>query len=299
MSVVLITGASSGFGNLSARTLASAGHRVFAGVRDPADRGAAEAAALRAWSVETGADVQVLPLDVTQPDSVAAAMSVVIAAAGRMDVLYNNAGVAAAGLMETFSAEAVQRMFDVNVLGPERMLRAALPHLRAAGGGLVIQMSSTDGREVMPFLGIYNATKFAVEALSDAWRYELAAFGVEVSILQPGTFPTTSILKNCAPPDNAGVAPAYGDLARAPDGLFAALQQMVASGQAPDPQMVADAVLALVNAAPGTRPHRVVIDPSGFDGAARVNAVSAQVQADLLGRFGLGFLNRSPAAGQG
>lgn len=292
---VLVTGSSSGFGAAIVRTLALGGHSVFAGIRDPGGRGASAASALDAWAGERGASVTVVPLDVTDEASVADAARRVEAAAGGLDVVVNNAGVAAAGLMETFSVAAAQRVFDVNVFGPLRVLRAFLPLVRRGPAGLVVYVSSTDGREVMPFLGIYDASKFAIEAIADAYRYELGGLGIESTVLQPGTFPTTSILQNLVAADDPARAEAYGPLADAPGQLFAGLGAMVASGAAPDPQLVADAVLAVVSAPAGTRPRRVVVDPSGFDGAARLNALADVVQAELLGRFGLADLDRPRA----
>jgi NAD(P)-dependent dehydrogenase (short-subunit alcohol dehydrogenase family) len=299
MAVVLISGASSGFGLLTAKTLALAGHRVFAGVRVGAGRPPLDANPLHRWAADGGYPLQVVPLDVTDAASVNIAVDAVLAQAGRLDVLVNNAGVAAAGLLEAFSVDTVARLFDVNVYGPLRLMRAALPHFRAAGGGLVIQLSSTDGREIMPFLGPYNATKFALEALSDAYRYEVSSFGVEITLLQPGTFPTTAILANCVLPDDAARADAYGALADAPGQLFRGLGEMIAAGAAPDPQRVADTVRGVIEALPGTRPRRIVVDPSGFDGAARINRVADEVQADLLARFGLSHLDAQPTGAAG
>ena len=289
---VLVTGSSSGFGAAIVRTLALAGHSVFAGIRDPSGRGAGAAATLRAWAQERGVAVLVVPLDGTDEASVTGSARLVAEAAGGLDVVVNNAGVAAAGLMETFSASAAQRVFDVNVFGPLRVLRAFLPLVRGSAEGLVVYLSSTDGREVMPFLGIYDASKFALEAIADAYRYELGGLGIESTVLQPGTFPTTSILQNLVAADDPARAEAYGPLADAPGQLFAGIGAMVASGGAPDPQLVADAVLAVLSAPAGARPRRVVVDPSGFDGAERLNALADVVQAELLGRLGLGDLDR-------
>lgn len=290
--VVLVTGASSGFGRLVAERLAGRGHHVFAGIRDVEGRGQAATSALQARARETGDRIEVVSLDVTSDDSARRAVAAVEARAGTVDVLVNNAGVAAAGLMETFSIDAVHRLFDVNVYGPLRMMRAVLPGMRARGRGLVLQLSSTDGREVMPFLGVYDASKAALEALSEAYRYEVGPLGVEVCLIQPGTFPTTSILQNLIGADDPARAQGYGPVAEGPGALFGAIQGMIAAGQAPDPNLVVDEIVRAVEAAVGRRPTRVVVDPSGFDGAARIDAVCDAVQADLLGRFGLGHLLR-------
>ncbi len=280
---VLVTGTSSGFGRLIALALASAGHVVFAGVRDAHGRNAAAFAELAAWRGANGETLTPVDLDVTSEASVSACATA-LDAAGGVDSVVQNAGVAAAGLVETFSTQAAQRLFDVNVFGPYRVLRALLPQMRRLGGGRVVYISSTDGREVMPFLGIYNATKAALESLAEGWRYELNAIGIQTVIVQPGTFPTTSILANLVKADAPERAADYGDFADAPNQLFAGIGAMVEAGQAPPPHLVADAVLAAF--APDA-PVRMVVDPSGFDGTARINAVCDTVQADLLGRFGM------------
>ncbi len=294
---ILLTGASSGFGALTARALARAGHDVYAGMRDLAGRGALPGAELTGWAEREGLSVTVVELDVTDDASVDAAVAAVLARAGGIDVLVNNAGVAAAGLVETFSVAAAQRLFDVNVFGVLRLLRAVLPGMRARGAGLVVYVSSTDGREVMPFLGLYNATKFAVEALADAYRYETDPLGIDSVVVQPGTFPTTRILPNLLPADDPDRAQGYGPVAEGPAQLLVGIEAMIAAG-APDPQLVADAIVGVVATPARARPTRVVVDASGFDGAARLNALSDTVQAELLARFGLSFLaGRQPARG--
>jgi NAD(P)-dependent dehydrogenase (short-subunit alcohol dehydrogenase family) len=283
---ILVTGTSSGFGFLISQTLADAGYVVFAGMRELNGRNAGAAEALRTYAAERGLQIQPVDLDVTSDASVRACAEA-LAAAGGVDSVVQNAGVAAAGLIETFTAEAAHRLFDVNVFGPYRVLRALLPQMRERGGGRVVYISSTDGREVMPFLGIYNATKAALESLAEGWRYELNAIGIKTVIVQPGTFPTTSILSNLVQPDASERATGYGDFASAPDQLFAGIAEMIESGAAPDPQLVA---VAVARAFEDDAPLRIPVDPSGFDGAARVNAVCDEVQSDLLERFGLSSL---------
>jgi NAD(P)-dependent dehydrogenase (short-subunit alcohol dehydrogenase family) len=277
---VLVTGTSSGFGHLAACALARAGHTVFATMRDPDGRNAPARDALRAL------DVQVVPLDVTSDASVDRGADLV-ARAGGVDALVHNAGVAAAGITETFSADATRAVFEVNVFGPQRVMRAFMPQLRAAGGGTVVWVTSTDAREVMPFLGVYDAAKAAQEALAEAWRYELHALGMRTVIVQPGTFPSTAILDKLVAADDPARAEAYGDLAAVPAAIVASLRDLVARGEAPDPQRVADLIVAAL--APDA-PARLTLDPSGFDGAARVNAVCDEVQRDLLTRVGLAHL---------
>ncbi len=289
MHTILVTGTSSGFGRLISLTLCRAGYRVFAGMRDVAGRNAPAAAALRAEAREGAHDLEVIDLDVTRDDSVAAAVDAVLAR-GSLDALVNNAGVAAAGLVETFSPEQAQRLYDVNVCGPLRMARAALPSMRARGSGLMVYLSSTYGREIGPFLGPYVATKFALEALAESLRYETSPLGVDTVIVQPGTFPTTGILRNLIAPAEPERAAGYGFVSEMPGKVFAGLDALVRSGRAPDPQLVADAVLSAVKAPHGARPARVVVDPQGLGGAAELNALSERVQQRLLMQYGAGAL---------
>ena len=291
---VLVTGASSGFGRLTALALAQRGYRVCAGVRDPAGRNAVAAAALTEAARGLAGELRVVALDVTDEGSCERAVAQVLADGGALDVLINNAGVAAAGLVETFTPADAQRLFDVNVFGVLRMLRAALPGMRARRRGLVVYVSSTDGREVMPFLGLYDASKAALESLAEATSYELAPLGIDSVIVQPGTFPTTSILANLVPAGDPARAEGYGEVAALPAGLFAGLDALVRSGEAPDPGLVAEAIVEAVGRPHGHRPRRVVVDPSGADRTARANAVADAVQSELLAQFGLSHLRPAP-----
>ena len=180
----LITGASSGFGRLTAGKLAASGHRVFAGFRSVGARKQI-ADELKARQID------VIELDVTDQSSVDNAVSEVLKkSGGKLDVVINNAGMAAAGISETFTAEQVHDLFDVNLFGIQRVLRATLPAFRAQHSGLVINIGSILGRVTLPFLGLYGASKAAIEALTDSYRYELSQLGVDVVLVQPSAYPT-------------------------------------------------------------------------------------------------------------
>ncbi|WP_013587553.1 SDR family NAD(P)-dependent oxidoreductase, partial [Paraburkholderia phenoliruptrix] len=159
---ILITGASSGFGRDTAQTLARAGHRVFASMRDSAGRNQPHADTLRAGGLH------VIELDVTDDASVERGVALVLQNAGRLDVLINNAGIGSAGVSEAFTTRQVQALFDVNVFGIQRTLRAVLPAFRKQGEGLVVNIGSILGRVTFPFFGLYGASKFAIEALTDS-----------------------------------------------------------------------------------------------------------------------------------
>jgi NAD(P)-dependent dehydrogenase (short-subunit alcohol dehydrogenase family) len=283
---ILITGAGSGFGKLTAETLARAGHRVFAGMRAPGGRNHGVATEL--VEKAPGA-IEIVDLDVTDDRSAEAAVARATERAGGLDVLVNNAGVASLGISEAFTTEQARALFDVNVLGVHRMNRAALPALRRSGGGLVIHLSSTLGRYLMPFLGLYTASKFAVEALAEAYRYELAPLGIEAVLVQPGTFPTRMLATLEPPADTARLAD-YGPQNELLAGMSAGLAAAMSGPAAPDPQAVADAVLHIVSAPPGERPARTVVDPQGGAHVEELNRHAAEVQAQVFGAMGLSHL---------
>ncbi|HWI64869.1 MAG TPA: SDR family oxidoreductase [Symbiobacteriaceae bacterium] len=175
--IVLITGCSTGIGRATAKMLAEAGYKVVATAR-------------RVESLEGLAVARKLPLDVEQTESVAHAIDTVIAEFGQIDVLINNAGYGQFGALEEVSDELLHRVFEVNVHGPMRLVRAVAPHMRRRGEGAIINLSSVAGRIAIPMMGAYCGTKFAVEAMSDALRGELGLFGIHVVLIEPGAIRT-------------------------------------------------------------------------------------------------------------
>lgn len=278
---ILITGASSGFGRDTAETLAAAGHRVFASMRDILGRNQPAAAALR----ERG--IAVVELDVTSDASVDAAVASVIATAGKIDVLINNAGMASAGVTEAFSADQAKILFNTNVVGLLRTIRAVLPGMRAAQDGLIINIGSILGRVTFPFFGIYGASKFAVEALTESLRYEVSQLGVDVVLVQPSAYPTNMYASMQFPAD-APVAASYGEIGAIPGKMFETFTAMFSAADAPRPHDVAAAIAQLVNQLKGSRPARTVVgQPFGAD---TVNASTAPVQDGVVQALGLGAL---------
>ncbi|CAB3749720.1 SDR family oxidoreductase [Paraburkholderia humisilvae] len=279
--VILITGASSGFGRDTAETLASAGHRVFASMRDVADRNRPHADALRA------AGIRVIELDVTDDASVERGVALVLEQAGRLDVLVNNAGIGCAGVSESFTADQVRALFDVNVVGIQRMLRAALPAFRHQGEGLIVNIGSFMGRVTFPFFGLYGASKYAIEALNDSYRYELSQLGIDVVLLQPSTYPTNMFASAQRPADTAR-GDAYGEIGTIPGKMVETLMDRFQGEHAPDPHDVAEAIAWLVEQPNGSRAARVVVgDPFGAD---LVNEQAASVQSQLMEGLGLAQL---------
>jgi NADP-dependent 3-hydroxy acid dehydrogenase YdfG len=278
---VLITGASTGFGRDTAETLSRSGHRVFAAMRDVAGRNRSHADALR------GHNINVVELDVTDDDSVDRAIASVLKVAGRVDVLVNNAGIASAGVSEAFTPDQAKVLFNTNVVGVLRTTRAVLPAMRAAGDGLIVNIGSVLGRVTFPFFGIYGASKFAVEALTDSFRYELSQLGVDVVLVQPSAYPT-SMYANIQQPADAVRAAAYGATGEIPGKMFATFTEMFSSAAAPNPHDVATAVATLIGQSKGQRPARTVVgQPFGSDA---VNAATAPVQQGVVEALGLGHL---------
>ena len=282
---ILITGASSGFGRTTAETLARAGHVVFASMRDPDTKNREHAQQLRQQSIA------VVELDISSDASVEHAIKEVLADAGRIDVLINNAGIASAGITEAFTADQAKVVFNTNVVGLLRTNRAVLPTMRGRGDGLIINIGSILGRVTFPFFGIYGASKFAVEALTDSLRYEVSQFGVDVVLVQPSAYPTNMYAAMQQPADVARVAD-YGDIALIPARMFEAFRRMFASANAPDPHDVATSIAELIAAPQGARPARVVVGQAF--GADVVNEAVAPIQHQVFETLGLGPMASKP-----
>jgi len=296
--VIVITGASSGFGLLAARALAHAGHTVYAGMRETLGRNAPQVAGLHEYAVEHGLDLRPLELDVASQASVDAAIAQIVADSGRLDVVIHNAGHMAFGPAEAFTPEQLAQLYDVNVLSTQRVNRAALPQLRKQGRGLVVWVSSSSARDgTPPYLGPYFAAKAAMDALAVSYAGELARWGIETSIIVPGAFTKGT--------NHFAHATAAADKERAAEyqaGPTADLPEVALKGLAAlepadaDATAVAAAIVEVVDAPFGKRPFRVHIDPSQ-DGAEIVNGVADRVRAELLRRIGLGDLLAPRAVG--
>src|SRR5260370_949333 len=189
--VVFITGSSTGFGRLFAETLARKGHTVFATMRDPGGRNVKNASEIRALAEKESLPIHVLELDVTDDASVERAVDAAVAKAGRIDVAINNAGYYLSGLEEAVTTEQAQRLMDTNFLGPVRVNRAVLPHMRRQRSGVLMHISSGAGRVVLPSVGFDCASKFALESLAAAYSYDLAATAMQSAILDPAPSDTS------------------------------------------------------------------------------------------------------------
>jgi NAD(P)-dependent dehydrogenase (short-subunit alcohol dehydrogenase family) len=278
--VVLITGSSTGFGRLFTEALARKGHTVFATMRDPGGRNAKNAGELRALAEKESLPIHVLEMDVTNDASVERAVDAAIAKAGRIDVAINNAGYYLSGLEEAVTTEQAQHLMDTNFFGVVRVNRAVLPHMRRQRSGVIMHISSGAGRVILPSAGFYCASKFALEALAEAYSYELAAQGIESVIVEPGQYETPVFGNTVTAADEARTT-TYGAAKGIPVKVNGAL-----SSTAGNAQDVADAVLRIVETPAGEKQLRYFVSPQDF-GLNDINALCKQIQTNVLEAFGL------------
>ena len=280
---ILITGTSSGFGRDTAETLHRAGHTVYASMRGVQGKNREAAEALRKLGIKT------VELDVSDDASVEAGVENVLAEAGTIDVLVNNAGIASAGVTEAFTTEQAKAIFDTNVIGLLRVTRAVLPSMRRQHDGLIINLGSILGHVTFPFVGIYGASKFAVEALTDSLRYELSQLGVEVVEVQPSGYPT-NFFTNLQSPASTEVTKSYGEVGEIPEAMVKTLTASLEGKDAPDPHDVAEAIAKLVGQSKGSRAARTVVgEPFGSD---KANEDVAPLQAKVVEALGLSHLEK-------
>lgn len=281
--VVLITGTNSGFGWLTANSLAALGHKVYATIRDTAGKNADRAKALSQLE-----NVTVLDVSLTEDTSVRNAVDSIISKEGTIDVLVNNAGSTIFGVAESATPEDLQRLLDVNTVAPWRLIKLVLPFMRKQKEGLIINVSSGWGRFSAPYNVVYGASKFALEGLSEGLHYEVRPLGVDVAIVQPGAFPTEMSQKVQFGTDEA-VVNDYLAIADVPNKLGAAIGKMFETTN-PNPQDVADAIIDLINLPKGQRPLRTVVDPSTGDIVKRANDAVKVEYENVLKAFGIGDL---------
>src|SRR6516165_7180527 len=250
-------------------------------MRNPEAQNRDHAQALRKQGIE------VVELDVSSDASVDQAVKAVLAHVRRIDVLVNNAGVASAGVTESFTPDQAKVVFNTNVVGLLRTIRSVLPAMRRQGDGLIVNIGSVLGRVTFPFFGIYGASKFAVEALTDSFRYELSQLGVDVALVQPSAYPT-NMYASIRQPADAARAAAYGATGEIPGKMFATFTAMFTAADAPNPHDVAAAIAALVALPKGARPARTVVGQPFRSDA--VNTATAPLQQGVVEALGLGHL---------
>jgi NAD(P)-dependent dehydrogenase (short-subunit alcohol dehydrogenase family) len=290
--VVLITGTSSGFGRLIAETLARKNYQVFATMRNVKGRNAAAAREITDLAKHESLALQTLELDVTDDHSVESAVSKAVLQCGRIDVLVNNAGYGIMDLAETVTMAQAQRQFDVNFFGVLRMNRAVLPAMKRQRSGLLLHVSSGAGRLAIPGMGLYCASKFAVEALAETYRYELASQGIDSVVIEPGAY-ATPIMEKLERGEDPGRKSGYGEMADIPEKIRA----KIGSSRA-NPQEIADIVLQIIETPAGQRPLRYRVGPGG-PGVQKINALTDEIQMQLLEAFGMTALAKFKASSSG
>lgn len=291
--VILITGASSGFGALTARRLAEAGHIVYATMRETTGRNAKQVEAVHQFAVEKNVDLRTVELDVNSQKSTDHAVQQIQDEAGRLDVVIHNAGHMVYGPAEAFTPEQLAELYDINVLSTQRVNRAVLPVLRKQRQGLVLWVGSTSTRGgTPPYLAPYFAAKAGMDAMAVSYASELARWNIESSIIVPGAYTSgTNHFAHAGRPLDETRAQEY---ATGPTSSLAdEIMQGFAKTAVPDADVteVADAIVRVVNTPFGQRPFRVHIDPAD-DGAQIVNGVADRVRRELLRNMGLSDLLR-------
>jgi len=281
---VLITGSSTGFGRLAAETLARRGYRVFATMRDPKVRNAAASSEMGQMATQEKLQLEVQEMDVTSDTSVEACIGEVLARSGHVDVVVNNAGFVGNGITEAFTADEFRLVFETNLFGVVRVNRALLPSMRRRRQGLLIHISSGAGRVVLPYSGPYCASKFALEALADTYRFELAPFGIDSVLVEPGAFRTPIFQKSFQPADTARTNE-YGD-ANYRNRIDEAFQTALSDSQATDPAEVVSAIVRLIETPAGQRPLRTLVG-ARLQALAPLNDLTEKFSAGLAHAFGV------------
>ncbi len=291
--VIVITGASSGFGALAARALAKAGHIVYASMRETTGRNIKQVESVKQFAADNKVDLRTVELDVASQESVDAAIQLIVSQNGRLDVIIHNAGHMVFGPTEAFTPEQLAELYDVNVLSTQRVNRAGLPVLRKQGKGLVIWVGSTSTRGgTPPYLAPYFAAKAGMDALAVSFAGELARWNIETTIVVPGAFTSgTNHFAHAGSPEDKSRLKEYesGPTANLAKEIMKGFELTAAVDG--DVSEVAKAIVKVVDMPFGTRPFRVHIDPAN-DGAEIVNGVADRVRAELLRNMKLADLLR-------
>jgi NAD(P)-dependent dehydrogenase (short-subunit alcohol dehydrogenase family) len=283
--VVMVTGASTGFGRLIVETLARKGYRVFATMRGVEKKNAKAAGELRELAAREELWIRVVELDVTDDAAAERAAATAIEQTARIDVLVNNAGYGLMGVTEAVTLEQAQKIFDTNFFGAVRMNRAVLPQMRRQRSGLLIHISSGAGRVVIPSFGFYCASKFALEALVEAYHYDLAAQGIDSVSVEPGAYPT-AVFNNMERAADRSREDSYGAVRGIADHISAIL-----NASRENSQEVADAVLRIIETPAGKRKLRYRVSANGL-GVDEINALSEKVQEQVLQGMGIAEITK-------
>lgn len=283
---ILVTGCSSGMGRYISETLAREGYTVFATMRNTTGKNATAAAELSQLAQAEGLALHVLELDVTSDESVAQAVATAVQTVGRIDAVVNNAGTMAIGLSEALTVEKMQQMFDVNVLGAFRVNQAVLPHFRQQKAGYLFYISSSGGSVVYPFMGMYGATKAALNSIAEAWHYELYSLGIDTTIIQAGMY-ATQLVDNVYKTNAPELTEAYGTVGYIGQMTTDNFSPSVAAGG--DPREVGQLIAELLQKPAGERP---LFAPIGLytEALGPLNQAHETFQGQVLPMMGYGSL---------
>ncbi|MFY0673057.1 MAG: SDR family oxidoreductase [Bacteroidia bacterium] len=254
---ILVTGASGAFGKLTCLQLIENGHQVVGTMRSFDGKNS------DVYNELNAAGAKLVKMDVTNEESVNDGVKKAIELMGGLDTVFNNAGIGANGILECFTADDIQKMFDVNVFGVQRLMRAVIPYLRAQGKGTLLHTSSCIGRVTTPFLASYSASKYALESLVEGYRAELSGFGIESCIIEPGGMPTAFMSGMITPSDRERLIQ-YGEMAEMPQASINGYVQYIEGIKDQKPEKIAEAVSSLIDTPFGEKPFRTVVDFSGL-----------------------------------
>jgi NAD(P)-dependent dehydrogenase (short-subunit alcohol dehydrogenase family) len=280
---ILITGCSSGFGRIGAEHYARLGAKVFATMRNLPRPEADELADI---AKRDNLDIHILEIDVLSEESVNAGAAKALELASRqIDILVNNAGIGITGPVEVQDMAATELIFSTNVFGPQRMIRALLPSMRAAKSGQIFNISSQLGRVILPSAGHYSATKFALEALSEQLAYELVPFGIDVTIIEPGGYPTEIWKKRLN--YNKDLLERVSDDQKIAYAALIPRMNEGGGGGSTDPMDIPRNIAEIIAMPKGNRPLRRPVHPS-YIPQTKINKASADAQLEMLGSSGFG-----------
>ena len=295
---ILVTGSSSGLGRCMVEVLARAGHTVYASMRATEGKNAGVAEELRTVARAEHLALHVIDVDVTDDASVQRGIETIVGRSGRIDVVINNAGYGVGGISEAITLPQAQRLFDVNVFGALRVTQAALPHMRAQRSGLVVFISSNSAHAIIPTMGIYSASKAALELMARGFSYELPAVGVDTTIVQTGGF-ATDFGYNLEQASKQDVRDAYGPLgqfARAfAEGMGSTMKSNASNDLTSDPHTMAELLVELIALPQGSRPTKVQVGTL-TNGLAEINQVIEGYEHATLRAIGIDHLIPSKPA---
>ena len=290
MSSVLITGAATGIGNLTARALARAGHTVYASMRDPEGDNVKNAQDLRQLATGEGIDLRVVRLDIQSESSARDAVATVVKDTGHLDVVIQNAGHLAIGYVEAFTPDDIQQLFDINVYGAQRVNRAVLPHMRERRSGTLLYVGSTSVIDRPPVHGPNQAAKAPIAVRAPATTNQVAPQGGQARIVMPGPFTRgTSHFPNASRASDTAVAQGYAKLDPLVERNLQATNSLFEPGTDPDPVAVADEIVRILALPFGSRPFRSVVDFTRF-AVEDINDLMERHTRELITFMGLDTL---------